>query len=49
MKTNAQGDAEFTWLQTTNGRNAGRVFVRSWSHTGKLGPKTSVGVGEGVF
>ena len=46
MKTNAQGDAEFAWVQTTNGRNAGRVFVRSWSHTGKLGPKTSVGVGE---
>jgi hypothetical protein len=46
MKMNAQGDAEFAWVQTTNGRNAGRVFVRSWSHTGKLGPKTSVGVGE---
>lgn len=46
MKTNAQGDAEFAWVQTTNGRNAGRVFVRSWSHSGKLGPKTSVGVGE---
>jgi hypothetical protein len=46
MKTNAQGDAEFAWVLTTNGRNAGRVFVRSWSHTGKLGPKTSVGVGE---
>ena len=46
MKMNAQGDAEFAWLQTTNGRNAGRVFVRSWLHTGKMGPKTSVGVGE---
>jgi len=46
LKMNAQGDAEFAWLQTTNGRNAGRVFVRSWSHTGSLGPKTSAGVGE---
>jgi hypothetical protein len=46
LKMNAQGDAEFAWLLTTNGRRTGRVFVRSWSHTGKLGPKTSVGVGE---
>ncbi|MGH7681379.1 MAG: hypothetical protein ACRENN_05265, partial [Candidatus Eiseniibacteriota bacterium] len=49
MRMNAQGDAEFAWLQTTNGRFSGRVFVRSWSHTGRLGPKTSVGVGERSF
>ena len=46
MDLNAQGDAEFAWVVKTGGRNAGRVFVRSWSHTGALGPRTSVGTGE---
>ena len=49
MRMNAEGDAEFAWLQTPNGRASGRVFVRSWSHTGRLGPKTSAGVGERSF
>ena len=46
MDMNAHGDAEFAWRPSSNAPRLGPVFVRSWSHTGSLGPQTRVGVGE---